>query len=48
MSEQPILEVRGLEKEYPGVRALQGVIRGFLPKNMNIQQLNHRPSTKNH
>ena len=25
MSEQPILEVRGLEKEYPGVRALQGV-----------------------
>ena len=25
MSEAPILEVRGLEKEYPGVRALQGV-----------------------
>ena len=25
MSETPILEVRGLEKEYPGVRALEGV-----------------------
>ena len=27
----PILEVRGLEKEYPGVRALQGVDFDVLP-----------------
>jgi len=31
MSEAPILEVRGLEKEYPGVRALQGVDFDVLP-----------------
>src|SRR5688500_9072835 len=31
MSEAPILEVRGLEKEYPGVHALKGVDFDVLP-----------------